>query len=198
MKVYIGLSFICYIVFGCMIKKPLCLSCIHLNTITVDGYEYKNRWGTYSWTNSYKSYSCRRLRQGILKLRHRCKHHTPPTQTTLNGGANPMVKIDDIPSEGERYELKDLPSELNLIATEEKIVEGAEGKAGGLQIEFEDPQGKRLTQKYTMVSGAVLTKALKELKVEDTIDLQEVFYTYRLTMMRIGKPRMIPVSKVKA
>lgn len=109
-----------------------------------------------------------------------------------------MVKINQIPSEGDRWELSDLPNTLDLKAVSEGITAGQAGKAGGLVINFVDKAGKTLVQKYTLVSGSVLATALRKLKLTDTEQLQEAFYTYELTAMRIGKPRMIPISKVKA
>lgn len=107
-----------------------------------------------------------------------------------------MVKIKDIPAEGERIDLKELPREAELMAVSEKYKEPAEGSTGGLVITFKLRDGRTFPQKYSPVSGAVLARAMKKLKIKDTEDLQKDWYNYELTAMRIGLPRMIPVKKV--
>lgn len=107
-----------------------------------------------------------------------------------------MVKLKDLPAEEERIDLKELPRETDLIAIEEKIQEATEGRSGGLVITYKLKDERTFPQKYTVVSGAVLQRALKKLKIKDTTELQDNWYHYELTAMRIGLPRMIPVKKV--
>lgn len=106
-----------------------------------------------------------------------------------------MVKIEDIPSEGQRVDLDDLPKECPLIAVSEKEVDSIDGKAGGLIITYKLDDGRTFPQKYTKTSGAVLIEALKKLHIKDTEQLQKERYLYALTNMRIGFPRMIPIKK---
>ena len=108
-----------------------------------------------------------------------------------------MVKLSDIPSEGAKLDLANLPQELTLIATEEKMQDAVAGKTGGLVITYKLEDGRMFNQKYSKVSGAELAVALKALKVRDTVELQKAWYKYKLTNMRIGFARMIPIEKVK-
>lgn len=181
-----------------MSHKLLCRSCQCLSITRYEPYQARNRYGSYQWFEGGISYVCKKTLKSLRRLRFKCHDYMPYTQLTLTRGDKPMVKVDLIPNEGDRWELDELPDKLDLKATSEKMVSGGEGKAGGLQIEFVDPDGKRLTQKYTPVSGAVLGTALKKLKVEDTADLSKGFYTYEKTRMRMGKDRMIPIAKCKA
>lgn len=108
-----------------------------------------------------------------------------------------MIKLDDVPTETDRVELKDLPQNVDLKAISERMVEAQTGKAGGLLINFILRDGRQFPQKYTKVSGAELLEAMKKLKLSDTKQLQDAWYTYKLTVMRIGQPRMIPTAKAK-
>lgn len=133
----------------------------------------------------------------IRKLREACPFHLPFTQTRLNIGEDGMVKTDEIPSEGARMDLNNLPEEVDLKALNESLVAASAGKSGGLQITFENRQGAKVTQKYTAISGAVLQTACRNLKIKDTKELQEAWYHYELTKMRMGYPRFIPTEKCK-
>jgi len=108
-----------------------------------------------------------------------------------------MVKLDEVPSEGARLDLNSLPKEIDLIALEENTIAEAAGKTGGLKITFKTKNDERVTQKYTAISGGVLVAACKKLHVKDTKELQDDFFHYVLTDMRMGYPRYIPTSKVK-
>lgn len=177
--------------------RTLCRNCRYFKVSFYEPYRGMGRSGYPVWFEGGTSYLCKKTYRVIRTLRNECKDFMPNTQTILNGGGIKMVKIDVIPSEGERWELEDLPHTLDCKAVSEKVVGEREGKAGGLQIDYIDTSGKGFTQKYTLVSGAVLANALRKLKLTDTEQLQDAFYTYELTAMRIGKPRMIPISKVK-
>jgi len=107
-----------------------------------------------------------------------------------------MVKTDDIPSEGARLDLSQLPKEADLIAVNEKIQQGAVGKTGGLVITYKMKDGRTFQQKYSKVSGAELAAACKRLGITDTEELAEDWHHYELKTMRIGFPRMIPVAKI--
>ncbi|GAG81476.1 unnamed protein product [marine sediment metagenome] len=106
-----------------------------------------------------------------------------------------MVNIEDIPSEGEKIELTDLPNDVELIAISESFKEKEGTKVGGLVIKFQVRDGRGFDQKYTKMSGHVLFKALKKLKIKSTEELQKYWYHYTLTPMRMGFPRMIPNKK---
>jgi len=112
-------------------------------------------------------------------------------------GEDGMVKIDEIPKEKPRLDLAELPQEVTLMAISEKMQEEQSGKTGGLVITYALQDGREFTQKYSKVSGAELIAAMKKLHLKDTTELQGTYYHYKLTPMRIGFPRMIPVSKAK-
>lgn len=133
----------------------------------------------------------------IRKLRKRCKFFSPYTQTRLRIEVNGMVKLAEVPNEGARYDMNKLPEKVELVALEEKTVAESEGKAGGLKITFKDRNDVKVTQKYTAISGAILTTALKGFGIKDTEELQAVWMLYELTKMRMGYPRYIPVEKCK-
>ena len=179
-------------------KPPLCLKCEHLKTEEVEGH-YEKSVGDYNvWIPMYIYYSCKKTLANIHTFRRHCRHYSPYTQTKLNTGEDEMVKIDEIPQEAARLDLADLPSEVELMATGEKIQEEQQGKTGGLVITYQLHDGRTFMQKYSKVSGVVLIAALKRLHIKDTTELQNTWYNYKLTPMRIGFPRMIPVSKAKA
>jgi len=127
----------------------------------------------------------------------KCKDFLPLTQTKIKVESDGEMKIDDIPSEGSRVDLSELPQEADLIAVNEKTQPEQSGKTGGLIITYKMKDDRTFQQKYSKVSGAELAIALKTLKIKDTEELQKDWYHYKLTHMRIGFPRMIPVSKVK-
>jgi len=131
-----------------------------------------------------------------LLVRH-CPYYHYIYQKGLVGGKTTNMKIDNIPSEKGRIELNELPQTVDLKAVRENTVEASIGKSGGLIIVFQLRDGREFPQKYTKVSGAALTEAMKKLKLTDTEQLQKDWYTYRLTIMRIGLPRMIPQKKAK-
>lgn len=106
-----------------------------------------------------------------------------------------MVDIGKIPSEGEVYDIADLPAELTLIATGEKYKEQEKGSIGGLVIYYADKDKKTVAQKYGKVAGYALQKAMKALGLKDTAELQEGYYKYKLTFMRSGYPRLLPIAR---
>jgi len=108
-----------------------------------------------------------------------------------------MVKIEELGKEGERLELSELESTMELKAISETVIPDRPGKKGGLQIVFQTRDGKTFPQKYTGFHQVELRKALERLGLEDTVELQKAWYQYKLQPFRIGNPRMIPVKKVK-
>lgn len=139
-------------------------------------------------------YLCDKRFSNIRMLIRHCPYYLSIHQTELKGGKTNQMKIDNIPSEKGRVELNDLPQTVDLKAIEEKTVEASTGKSGGLIITFELRDGRQFPQKYTKVSGAKLVEAMENLKLTDTTDLQDAWFTYKMTIMRIGLPRMIPVK----
>jgi hypothetical protein len=125
----------------------------------------------------------------------------PITQQTLTQNETEvkpkMVKVEEIPEEGERVDLSKLPKQAELKAVSEEWVDAAEGKTGGLVIHYQTRDGKTFPQKYSKVSGKVLKNALRKLGVTDTAELQKAWYLYELQNMRTGYPRMIPIKKAK-
>ena len=140
---------------------------------------------------------CNRLEVTLRKTRDKCRYFKDIQLATLIIGGDGVVKLSTIPTEAERIDLKDLPKEVELMAIGEKMQEARAGSTGGLVITFKMRDGRTFPQKYSPVSGAVLVRAMKDLKIKDTEDLQKGWYKYELTAMRIGLPRMIPVSKVE-
>jgi hypothetical protein len=133
----------------------------------------------------------------VRKVPTKCSKFTPITQTAFNNGGEYMVKIGEIPNEGEKLDLTKLPQELIAIVTGEKTQEAVSGKTGGLILSFKLKDGRIFDQKYTKMSGAILAAALKKLKIDDTLELQKGWYKYQKTDMRMGFARMIPIEKVK-
>lgn len=107
-----------------------------------------------------------------------------------------MVKIEDVPMEEPRVELKELrvDQEIELKAIKEQVVDAKENKTGGLVITYVTKDNKRLTQKYSRMSGKILVDSLRALKLADTEALQKAFYVYRITNMKMGYPRAMPVK----
>jgi len=141
---------------------------------------------------------CQAYKTGTGKWQIRAPCQTCPLikgQKNLNGGEIYMVKLKEIPSEGDRVDLKDLPQENILMAVEEHFTEPKEGKVGGLIITYKQKDGKTLMQKYSKVSGKVLIEALEKLGYDDTVALQKAWHKYVMTPMRSGYPRYIPVAK---
>jgi hypothetical protein len=176
---------------------PLCLRCTYLEQ-EVDESRYEgNRYGLFKRSEPSIDWYCRIQYKYIHKRPKHCIEFQPITQTKFVKDGESMVKLGDIPSEGEKLDLTKLPQELTAIATEEKMQEAAGGKTGGLVITLKTKAGQTFNQKYSKMSGAVLAAALKKLKLEDTLDLQKAWYKYVKTDMRMGFPRMIPTEKVK-
>ena len=176
-------------------QQYLCLHCVHYIEEELEGY-YRNVTPNYVRYEPPTAVArCKTLHQVIIVLRKRCPHYLSTKQTTIQVGDKGMVKIGQIPSEGERLELSDLPKEIELIALSETFKEANGGKTGGLVIKYQVRDGRTFDQKYTKLSGHVLVTALKKLKIDDTVDLQKNWYIYNLTPMRMGFPRMIPVKK---
>jgi len=175
----------------------LCLSCVYFSQEYLDAYQYQDFYGWQRDVPEQIVYNCAKKLGYIRKLRFKCKDHLSTYQTSIKQGGDNMVKIGEIPTEGERLELADLPKELIAHATEERMVEKTEGKSGGLVVKYITDKGKTFAQKYTQVSGATLMRELTRLKVKDTKDLQKNWFKLELTQMRIGKPRMIPIEKLE-
>lgn len=176
---------------------PLCLRCTYLEQEeTVTRYE-GNRYGLFMRNQCTVDWFCHAYPKYIRLPPKRCDKFQALTQTKFVKDGEDMVKIGEIPSEGERLDLTKLPQELTLIATGEKMQDASSGKTGGLVINYKTKSGQTLDQKYSKMSGAVLAAALKKLKIDDTLDLQKAWYKYQKTDMRMGFPRMIPTEKVK-
>jgi len=108
-----------------------------------------------------------------------------------------MVKIGQIPDEGKRIKLDDLPNKAALIVVGESWKEGTSGKSGGLVLSFRTKKGETFEQKYGKQHGHILAEALKKLGYEGTEPLASEYHNYELTDMPMGFSRMIPVSKAK-
>jgi len=108
-----------------------------------------------------------------------------------------LVKLEEIPSEGERVDLQHLPRTNVLKAVSEEFRQATATKTGGLVITFRTKNGKQFPQKYSKISGKALAEALKRLGLKDTKELQEAWYEYELTSFRTGFPRYIPVRRAK-
>jgi len=176
---------------------PICLRCIHLDQEEIDPYYETDFYGRRTLKERTMTWFCKAKWGYIGKIPNKCKRFQPITQTKWTKGEDNMVKLDEIPAEQARLDLANLPSELTLIAVSERMQEEQAGKTGGLVITYRLEDGKEFNQKYSKVSGAELTTACKRLKIKDTLDLQKAWYKYKLTQMRIGFPRMLPVEKVK-
>lgn len=58
------------------------------------------------------------------------------------------------------------------------------------------PEGMKLPQKYGKQGGTIMVDHLVALKLNDTVQLQEKFYRYRLRQQRSGHSRLYPVEAV--
>ena len=176
---------------------PLCLRCTYLEQEESETHYEGNFYGLFRRSEYTVDWYCRIQYKYIHKRPKHCIEFQPLTRTKFVKDGEGMVKIGDIPSEGEKLDLAQLPKELIAIATGEKMQEAAGGKTGGLVISYKLKNGQTFNQKYSKMSGAVLAAALKRLKIDDTLGLQDAWYKYQKTDMRMGFPRMIPVEKVK-
>jgi len=145
----------------------------------------------------FEGYYCEKRHSYIRLLVRSCPYYEYIHQTKIIGGKTANMKLDGIPTEKGRIELNDLPQTVDLRAIDEKTVKASTGKSGGLIITFELRDGRQFPQKYTKVSGAKLVEAMQSLKLTDTKQLRDAWFTYKMTIMRIGKPRMIPVKVAK-
>lgn len=175
-----------------------CSTCSWYKEEEVEGYWFDTEYGTRRYQPSFIYVECTKTLRAIRKMRSKCKHYISVHQTTIQVGEKGMVKLEDIPSEGERLELKDLPPIMELKAVSEKDQEATSGKAGGLVITFETRDGGTFPQKYHKVAGKELRVAMEKLGLTETEQLQADWYEYHLKPMRIGKARMIPQKWVKA
>lgn len=106
------------------------------------------------------------------------------------------MKIDNIPKEN-RVDLAELPQTNILKAVKEYMVDATDDKTGGLVVKFIQQDEKELSQKYGKVSGTKLIEAMERLGLTDTTQLQKCWFKYKLTAMRSGYPRYMPIEKVK-
>jgi len=108
------------------------------------------------------------------------------------------MKTEDIPiEEYERVELDKIPQTNILKANDEYFATETDDKTGGLIINFQQKDGRIVTQKYGKISGRKLIEALEKLGLKDTEELQKAWYQYKLTTMRSGYPRYIPTKIIK-
>lgn len=180
-----------------MRNKVDCRKCQHLDYKVHHPRYVMDRYGVMRLRPLLHVYYCRFRMSTIKAFIRYCVDYRDIHQISLKESETTMVKLDNIPTELDRIELKDLPQNVDLKATDERMVKAQTGKTGGLLITFMLRGGLQFPQKYTKVSGSELLKAMKKLKLSDTKQLQDAWYTYKLTVMRIGQPRMIPISKAK-
>lgn len=178
------------------VDEYLCPKCQHFERTNLDPYWSYNRWGRNELIEGQILEECNRLEKRIRRYRYKCKYYLSIHNRKLIIGGDGVVNISKLPNEGVRIDLKDLPEEAELRAIGERFKEGGHNVASGLVIEFEMRDGAKFHQKYTAVSGAVLSLAMKKLKIKETEKLQDAWYNYKLTPMRMGKARMIPTKKV--
>lgn len=176
--------------------KYLCFRCKHYYIRYLKAYWSDTQYGYRKYHSEEEAYYCYGYERYVQKAKTKCPKFIDRKTPELIIGGDGMVKLKDIPSEAERIDLKELPQEAELIAISEKYKAGVEGSTGGLIITFKLRDGRTFPQKYSPVSGAVLGRAMKRLKLKDTKNLQDNWYNYKLTGMRIGLPRMIPDKKV--
>lgn len=115
---------------------------------------------------------------------------------TKYGRRNVSMKPSELPKQKPRADLKTIPPEQELLAVSEEMKTDKRGKTDCLYIVFQQRDGKILTQKYSNYHTETLIKALFDLKLEDTKQLQERWYKYKQVDFDMGNPRYIPVKKV--
>lgn len=176
--------------------KWICETCIWLKIV----------WGTERITPYYQTQrrqyafcSHPKIERGMVKAKRNCQYYQN-VKFTKEGGiqykGGEKVKIGDIPSEADRVPLADLPQTNELIALEEKVAEATKEKVGGLVITFQQRDKKTFPQKYSKISGRALAEAMIKLGIDDTEELQNSWYLYKLVAMRTGYPRYIPQKKL--
>jgi len=177
--------------------KWICLNCFYLEQEEIEAHFEENQYGVKRLVPSEIAYWCTKKFGHILTKRETCLDYLALQQTKMEIGEDDMVKVDEIPAEQPRLDLSQLPQEVELLAVAEKMQAEAVGKTGGLVLTYQLRDGRQFQQKYSKVSGAELITALKKLKYATTEPLFKTWHTYKLTNMRIGFPRMIPVAKAK-
>jgi len=175
----------------------ICLNCFYLAQEEIEAHFEEDQYRVKRLVPSEIAYWCTRKFGYILTKRETCLEYLALQQTKLEIGEDGMVKVDDIPTEQARLDLKDLPIDTELLAVAEKMQAEAAGKTGGLVVTYQLRDGRQFQQKYSKVSGAELITALKKLKYATTEPLFKTWHIYKLTNMRIGFPRMIPVARAK-
>jgi len=175
----------------------ICLNCFYLEQEAIEAHFEKDQYGTRRFIPAELAYWCTKHLTQMHTKREQCLDYLALQQTKLNIGEDGMVKVDEIPAEQPRLDLSQLPQEVELLAVAEKMQAEAVGKTGGLVLTYQLRDGRQFQQKYSKVSGAELITALKKLKYATTEPLFKAWHTYKLTNMRIGFPRMIPVAKAK-
>lgn len=174
----------------------ICVKCQHITTVITDSIRPRYAFDPVGEKTHQINYFCNHYAKFIHKVGISCPKFLSVTQTKVNGGDVKMVKIENIPTEGERVDFKTMPNEMELIAISEEQVEKSAGKTGGLAITYETRDKKELTQKYSPMFAQLLVDALKKLKLTCTEDLQKDWYLYKQVPARMGYPRMIPQRKV--
>jgi len=175
----------------------ICLNCFYLEQEEAEAHFQEDQYGVKRLVPSEIAYWCTYKFTHIRTKREQCLDYLALQQTKLKMESDGMVKIDEIPAEQPRLDLSELPQEVELLAVAEKMQEAVAGKTGGLVLTYQLRDGRHFQQKYSKVSGVELRRALNKLKYVNTDPLFKVWHIYKLTNMRIGFPRMIPVVKAK-
>ncbi len=185
-----------------------CKICRHLRCNEEEIW-HKNRWEKpLYYVKSEYAYSCGALYLNLRNLnRCSCSRYMPVLMSLdrymeKHMEERNLVRLEEIPQEKDRVDLSQLPFTAQLIAVSEEMVQPETGKTGGLLIRYKmlsdgDFKDMDFPQKYSAMSGTVLYQALNKLGLKDTIDLQTTVCEYKLTPMRTGFPRYIPVKIVK-
>lgn len=94
---------------------------------------------------------------------------------------------------GDRIDIRNLPDKVKAKVVDYEFKEDT-FKQECLYVEFESDEGKGFTQKYTRTMYGKLAAALKELGKKSISDLNDKFYTFKMTSMGRGFPRYLPIK----
>lgn len=177
--------------------KLLCESCTHCEIRLRPEYWRRGEYGYAIKIPAELEYLCHKQNRYINSVLKRCRYFLHRQTQKLEGGKVKSMRFDEIPEQADRVDLATLPKNAELIAISEKYQEAQSGKTAGLVITFMQRDQKTFPQKYSQVSGKDLKVAMKRLKIKDTIELQDFWYQYELTPMRIGYPRYIPIKRLE-
>ena len=108
--------------------RTSCFTCVYFRQYEDKPYTYFDRYGIRRSIEAEIVSQCTKTLKAIRTIRNDCTKYISVSQAKLNIEGGGMVKINDIPKQKPRYDLKNLPETVELIAISETMVEGGTGK----------------------------------------------------------------------